>query len=127
MYLSAFFSQAIGRAWRTGQTRPVIVYRLVMSGTIEELMFQTAASKQAMLRSALFSHLYGTTLITLPFLEESCQFYFSGRGREKDIWKEIKDSGIDDPILEKLAVTHQRDGEPGEKVVQKIMKYSSKG
>jgi len=49
-------------------TRPVVVYRQVIGGTVEELMFKTAAAKQAMLRSALLckSHL-GNHLTFFPF------------------------------------------------------------
>ena len=32
--------QAMGRVWRQGQRRPVVVYRLLSTGTLEEKMFQ---------------------------------------------------------------------------------------
>lgn len=32
--------QARERAWRIGQTRPVTIYRLITSGTIEEKVYQ---------------------------------------------------------------------------------------
>jgi transcriptional regulator ATRX len=41
----AWDQQAIFRAWRYGQTKPVFVYRLVMSGTVEENMWKRCIAK----------------------------------------------------------------------------------
>ena len=38
--------QARERAWRIGQTRPVTVYRLITSGTIEEKVYHRQIYKQ---------------------------------------------------------------------------------
>ena len=49
--------QARERAWRIGQTRPVTVYRLITSGTIEEKVYHRQIYKQFLtekVRSALF-------------------------------------------------------------------------
>jgi acetylglutamate kinase len=40
--------QAIGRAHRIGQTRPVTVYRLTLQGTVEERILQVARQKLAL-------------------------------------------------------------------------------
>lgn len=39
-------TQARERAWRIGQTRPVTVYRLITSGTIEEKVYHRQVYKQ---------------------------------------------------------------------------------
>ena len=38
----------MARVWRDGQTRPVSVYRLATSGTIEEKIFQRQVTKQGL-------------------------------------------------------------------------------
>ncbi|KAJ3373084.1 hypothetical protein GGF31_001071 [Allomyces arbusculus] len=53
--------QAIGRAFRLGQTKPVVVYRLVMQDTFEHGMFKTQVRKSALAQQALDK-------ITLPKL-----------------------------------------------------------
>ncbi|TRY69409.1 hypothetical protein TCAL_13441 [Tigriopus californicus] len=40
--------QAMARVWRDGQKRPVLVYRLATSGTIEEKIFQRQITKQGL-------------------------------------------------------------------------------
>eukprot|EP00096_Caligus_rogercresseyi_P016605 TRINITY_DN9336_c0_g1_i1.p1 TRINITY_DN9336_c0_g1~~TRINITY_DN9336_c0_g1_i1.p1 ORF type:complete len:419 (-),score=71.04 TRINITY_DN9336_c0_g1_i1:10-1092(-) len=40
--------QAMARVWRDGQTRPVFVYRLLTTGTIEEKIFQRQVMKQGL-------------------------------------------------------------------------------
>jgi SNF2 family DNA or RNA helicase len=40
-----FDQQAIFRAWRYGQMKPVFVYRFVMSGTVEENMWKRCMAK----------------------------------------------------------------------------------
>ncbi len=40
--------QAMARVWRDGQTKPVKVYRLVTTGTIEEKIFQRQITKQGL-------------------------------------------------------------------------------
>ena len=42
-------AQAIFRAWRFGQTRPVFVYRLLGAGTIEEKIYARQISKQGII------------------------------------------------------------------------------
>ena len=44
---SSLNSQAIFRAWRYGQTRPVHVYRLLGEGTVEEQIYKRQISKAA--------------------------------------------------------------------------------
>ncbi len=46
-------AQAIDRAYRIGQTRPVFAYRLVARGTIEEKVLQMQAQKRAVAAAAL--------------------------------------------------------------------------
>jgi DNA repair and recombination protein RAD54B len=38
----------MARVWRDGQTKPVVVYRLVTTGTIEEKVFQRQITKQGL-------------------------------------------------------------------------------
>ena len=40
--------QAMARVWRDGQTKPVTVYRLATTGTIEEKIFQRQITKQGL-------------------------------------------------------------------------------
>ncbi|KAF2348731.1 Helicase C-terminal [Trinorchestia longiramus] len=40
--------QAMARVWRDGQTRTVHIYRLVLSGSVEERMFQRQVQKQGL-------------------------------------------------------------------------------
>jgi SNF2 family DNA or RNA helicase len=47
--------QAVDRAYRIGQTKPVFVHKLVASGTIEEKMEVLKARKSALAQS-LFDH-----------------------------------------------------------------------
>jgi len=46
-------SQAVDRAFRIGQTREVRVYRLIMSGLIEDKMFRLQVFKMGLTKSAL--------------------------------------------------------------------------
>lgn len=46
-------SQARERAWRFGQTREVVVYRLIMAGTIEEKIYQRQIFKTALTNQIL--------------------------------------------------------------------------
>ena len=48
-------AQAIDRAYRIGQTRPVIAYRLIAKGTIEEKVLRMQAQKRAVADAALAS------------------------------------------------------------------------
>ena len=45
--------QAMGRAHRIGQTRPVTVYRLVTKGTVEERIVELHQDKRALADSIL--------------------------------------------------------------------------
>jgi superfamily II DNA or RNA helicase len=46
-------AQAADRAHRIGQTKPVLVYRLVSQGTVEEKIFQLQEKKRALFEAAL--------------------------------------------------------------------------
>ncbi len=46
-------AQARERAWRLGQTKPVVVYRLVSSGTIEEKVYERQIFKQLLMAKVL--------------------------------------------------------------------------
>ena len=48
-------AQARERAWRLGQTKPVVVYRLVSSGTIEEKVYERQIFKQLLMAKVLGS------------------------------------------------------------------------
>ncbi len=57
-------TQAIDRTHRIGQTRPVMVYRLVSAGTIEEKVIELAARKADLYRSVLDSDGQLSTALT---------------------------------------------------------------
>ena len=40
--------QALFRCYRYGQTRPVVVYRLLSAGTMEEQIYRTVVTKQSL-------------------------------------------------------------------------------
>ena len=61
--------QAIDRAYRIGQDKPVFVYKLVASGTVEEKMLELQARK-AGLADALLSGVAGSAALTAQDFEE---------------------------------------------------------
>ena len=61
--------QAIDRAYRIGQGKPVFVYKLVASGTVEEKMLELQARK-AGLADALLSGVAGTAALTAQDFDE---------------------------------------------------------
>eukprot|EP00913_Durusdinium_trenchii_P030313 g28397.t1 len=46
-------AQAVDRAYRIGQTKEVRVYRLIMSGLVEDKMFRLQVFKMGLTRTAL--------------------------------------------------------------------------
>lgn len=61
--------QAIDRAYRIGQGKPVFVYKVVASGTVEEKMLELQARK-AGLADALLSGVAGTAALTAADFDE---------------------------------------------------------
>jgi superfamily II DNA or RNA helicase len=61
--------QAIDRAYRIGQGKPVFVYKLVASGTVEEKMLELQARKSG-LADALLSGVAGTSALTAQDFDE---------------------------------------------------------
>ncbi len=61
--------QAIDRAYRIGQGKPVFVYKLVASGTVEEKMLELQARK-AGLADSLLSGVAGTAALTAQDFDE---------------------------------------------------------
>ena len=61
--------QAIDRAYRIGQGKPVFVYKLVASGTVEEKMLELQARK-AGLADSLLSGVAGTATLTAQDFDE---------------------------------------------------------
>ena len=57
-------AQAVDRAHRIGQTRTVMVYRMVAKGTIEEKVMALKASKSALFASVMADDLAGATALT---------------------------------------------------------------
>ena len=56
--------QAVSRAWRMGQTKPVQVYRLIAAGTLEERIYRLGVQKHALAARILEAVSY--THLTLP-------------------------------------------------------------
>eukprot|EP00727_Mastigamoeba_balamuthi_P014742 m51a1_g9894 putative dna repair and recombination protein rad54b (976) ;mRNA; f:50668-53875 len=56
----AWDRQAMARVWRDGQAKPVWIYRLLTTGTIEEKVFQRQISKQSLSRNVVLDHFEGT-------------------------------------------------------------------
>ena len=48
VYSQFLFLQAMGRVYRQGQTKPCTIYRLITSGTIEEVIFQRQSQKESL-------------------------------------------------------------------------------
>jgi SNF2 family DNA or RNA helicase len=46
-------AQAVDRAYRIGQTKPVIVYRLITAGTVEEKMYEKQIHKSGIVKTVL--------------------------------------------------------------------------
>ena len=58
-------SQSVDRAYRIGQTRPVVVYRLITCGTVEEKIYRKQARARSPAPSARASRLPCRSPITL--------------------------------------------------------------
>jgi len=69
--------QAIGRVWRLGATRDVIVKRYIMGSTVEETMLELQAKKAAMARSALAT---GDTAASKLSVQDLMLFFRGKRG-----------------------------------------------
>ena len=65
-------SQATDRAYRIGQTEPVFVYDLIVSGSVEERMQRLKARKAELSRTLL-----GGPGIAQPFSEDDLEDLFS--------------------------------------------------
>jgi len=63
-------AQAVDRAHRIGQTRPVMVYRLVAKDTIEEKVMALKARKEQLFGSIMSDDLLGETSLTADEIRE---------------------------------------------------------
>ena len=62
--------QAVSRAHRIGQTRPVTLYRMIAKGTIEERVLALARSKAALARELFDSGETGGAMLTSELVQE---------------------------------------------------------
>ena len=99
--------QAMARVWRDGQTRPVVIYRLLAAGTVEEKVFQRQLLKHAEAVAAGVGGEGigsggggGSTRFTRDELSELVAFTVSARPATLDAagWEDSKDD-VEDPLL----------------------------
>ena len=79
----------MARVWRDGQTKPVKVYRLVTTGTIEEKIFQRQVTKQG-LGGGVVDQGNGTGASS----HKAAKFHFT-REELKDLFSFIEDTDCD--------------------------------
>ena len=78
MFLFIYFNcsidnQSVDRAYRIGQEKDVIVYRLVTCGTIEEKIYKTQVKHHPIFEFFLMWHMY---ILLLKFYETDIQMGF---------------------------------------------------
>ncbi|KAH3746290.1 DNA repair and recombination protein RAD54B [Pelomyxa schiedti] len=66
--------QAIARVWRDGQKKPVFIYRLLSTGTIEEKIFQRQLAKQHLSSNLVADHLVERASFEPEFLHKIFTF-----------------------------------------------------
>ena len=124
----AIDSQSIARSWRFGQTRSVFVYRLFLSGSIEEVILQRQLMKKDIADVAVDHFSVGEGKLDKEELKEifrlkevPCQTYELMNKKKRDkkkrviedeeeedrVWKKYVDSSsiVDDPLLRDVVQT----------------------
>lgn len=104
----AIDSQSIARAWRFGQTRTVFVYRVFLSGSIEEVMLQRQLLKKDISDVTMDHGRIGEGKLTREEMKElfslkksKCSTYdlIKKKNELDEVWKEFQDQEFQDAIV----------------------------
>lgn len=87
--------QAVGRAYRLGQQKPVFVYRLIASGTFEDIIFSNASYK-----SQLAVRVVDKKNVIRESAKQSTRYLFPVKQREKEDCTAIM--GKDPLVLDRI-------------------------
>ena len=125
----AIDAQSIARSWRFGQTRSVFVYRLFLSGSIEEVILQRQLIKKDIADVAVDHFSVGEGKLDKDELREifrlkdvPCQTYELMNKKKRDktkkrviededqVWRKYVDSSsiVDDPLLREVVQKGRR-------------------
>ena len=84
-------SQAIDRCYRIGQTKPVVVYRLIAAGTVEEKMYEKQIHKDGLRRAVTTST--GNSTERFFEREELRKMFSLGEAGQCDVLKRLEQEG----------------------------------
>lgn len=94
-WTSALDAQAVDRCYRIGQSKPIVVYRLISAGTIEEKIYERQVHKEGIKRATLAEGGGSDTVERHIKIEELQEFFtLSERGVAKFMDKVKKEHEI---------------------------------